>query len=84
METSYIQSDNQHLSFDQAKIMAEREALVLLEDPMLLSWLDRPNGRHYPVTECSNELPAWQVYAETRGAQLKVDVNKGEFVFIYR
>jgi hypothetical protein len=51
---------------------------------MLLGWCDATSGRFSPnVTCCSEDKPAWIVYAETRGGNLTIDINDEKYVFIY-
>lgn len=52
---------------------------------MLLAWYEQEGGRFSPCVECCGEdEPAWVVYAKSRGGQLQVEVNKGEYIFIFR
>jgi hypothetical protein len=72
------------LDFARAKEIATREARKRASDAMLLSWNDRKRGVFYPKFECgSRKRPAWVVFAESRGGNLTVDVNDGEYTFIY-
>ena len=51
---------------------------------MLIAWFDRTSGRFSPPVECCDEeKPAWLVYAETRGANIVIDVNREAYVFVY-
>lgn len=71
--------------FEDARNLAHRTAEKSLKDPMLLAWFDSKTGAFSPQVECcSEEKPGWVVYAESRGGDLTVDVNKGEFYFIFR
>jgi len=36
------------------------------------------------VTCCSDDKPAWLVYAESRGGDLVIDINGESYVFVYR
>ncbi len=70
--------------FQKARKLAEKEAQRRMTDPMLLGWHDRRSGAFSPQVECcSEEKPGWVVYAETRGGKLTVDVNDGDYYFIY-
>ncbi len=41
-------------------------------------------GSFYPNFECGGSQKfAWKVFAEARGGDLTIDLNNGEFVFIY-
>jgi hypothetical protein len=56
----------------------------LRADPMLLSWYQGKTGESYPNLECGpGDKPAWIVYAESRGGDLTIDINEGQYVFVY-
>ncbi|RJR43159.1 MAG: hypothetical protein C4576_15005 [Desulfobacteraceae bacterium] len=80
-----VWTDEETLSFETARSMAERKAREFCPDPMLLAWYDRRSARFSPPVECcSEEKPGWIVYAESRGGNITIDVNEETFVFIYR
>ena len=73
------------LDFARARAIADRRAREVAADPMLLAWFDRGAGRFSPqVTCCSDNKPAWLVYAESRGGDLVIDINREAYVFVYR
>jgi hypothetical protein len=87
MKTLKIQSELE-IGFDKASKMADGMAISLLgEDTSCLSWYDKLRDHECPagVSECHDvcDIPGFIEYAETRGAQLKIDVNKGTFIFCY-
>jgi len=67
-----------------ARKAAFREAERLMGYPRLLSWFDRRNGTMHPPDECcvAGE-PSWIAYAEAHGANLTIDVNNGDYTFIF-
>jgi len=73
------------MEFDAAQSLASAEANKHLTDPMLLSWLNLKTGRHSPNVECCQEdgKEAWEIYAESRGGTLRVEVGN-KYVFIFR
>lgn len=72
------------LGFEEAKEIADRKAREISEDAMLIAWFDRQSGRFSPPVECGGKAkPAWLVYAETRGANIVIDVNRETYVFVY-
>ena len=77
------------LDFSAASKMSDAIAASLMgEDATCLSWYDKLRDHECPagVSECHDdvcEIPGYVEYAETRGAQLKVDINGGTFVFCY-
>jgi hypothetical protein len=73
------------LDFARARAIAQVRARQEAPDPMLLAWFDRGAGRFSPqVTCCSDDKPAWLVYAESRGGDLVIDINGEAYVFVYR
>jgi hypothetical protein len=75
--------------FNRAKRAADAVARALLGECVCMSWYDRARDREAPanVSEChddSCDVPGYVDYAVSRGAELKVDVGGGEFVFCYR
>jgi hypothetical protein len=89
MDTVHVQCDMTPLTFDAAKRAADALARVFVDDPVCLSWYDSAEDRESPAhaSEChdaSCEIPGYIEYAVSRGAVLKVDVDRGGFVFCYR
>lgn len=79
-----IHTGNEAAGFDHAKAAAREKALELCGSPMLLSWFNGKTGEFYPRFECgSGEKPAWVVYAESRNADIWIDVDDGDFVFAF-
>ena len=72
------------LDFEEAKDVAKQKARESCADPMLLSWFQGETGESYPNLECGpGNKPAWIVFAESRGGDLTIDINDGQFVFIF-
>ena len=79
-----IKIDNPQLQFNEAKDIAKKRAEAFCADPMLLSWYQGQTGESYPNLECGpGDKPAWITYAESRGGDLVIDINQGQYVFIY-
>jgi hypothetical protein len=79
-----LKIDNADLDFAEAKDFAKQRAEESCADPMLLSWYQGKTGESYPNLECGpGDKPAWIVYAESRGGDLTIDINEGQYVFIY-
>lgn len=79
-----IELDDPGLDFERARELADRKAAEISADPMLVAWFDRARGTFSPPVECGGKAkPAWLVYAETRGADLVISVNREAFVFVY-
>jgi len=77
-------TDIPDLDFEKAKDLAKQKAKETCADPMLLSWYQGQTGESYPNLECGpGDKPAWIVYAESRGGDLTIDINDGQYVFIY-
>ncbi|MDJ0985835.1 MAG: AF1514 family protein [Desulfobacterales bacterium] len=76
--------DKPELDFEEAKDLAKQKAKEFCKDPMLLSWYKGKTGESYPNLECGpGDKPAWIIFADSRGGDLTIDVNAGQFVFIY-
>ncbi|MBW2450334.1 MAG: AF1514 family protein [Deltaproteobacteria bacterium] len=79
-----LKIDKPDLEFTAAKDIAKEKAKALCDDPMLLSWYQGKTGESYPNLECGpGDKPAWIIFAESRGGDLTIDINDGQFVFIY-
>lgn len=73
--------------FYAAKVMADREAEQRLEFTMLLSWYDRDRDFESPqhASECheGGAIPGYVDFGINHGAELKIDIEQGRFVFYY-
>ncbi len=79
-----VKSDDPDLDFAEAKDLAKQKAKETCADPMLLAFYQGKTGESYPNLECGpGDKPAWIVYAESRGGDLTIDINEGQYVFIY-
>jgi hypothetical protein len=71
----------------EAMALANAEAVQRLGDHMLLSWYDRDRDFESPqhASEChqASAIPGYVDYALYRGANLRVDIDQGRFVFFY-
>lgn len=82
--TIQLTVDEPGLDFAEIKDRAKQKAKETCADPMLLSWYNGKTGQAYPNVECGvREKPAWIIFAESRGGDLTIDVNDGQYVFIY-
>ena len=77
--------DDPGLDFSQARDRAKEAAVAHCPTPpMMLSWNDKKAGRFYPTFECNrSDQPPWIAYAQARGANLTVDINQGDYVFLF-
>jgi hypothetical protein len=73
------------LDFTEAQNIAKDQARTYYSDSMLLSWFDKKNGRYSPhEAECCTEgKPSWVEYARSRGGNLTIDINDGDFIFVF-
>lgn len=79
-----IRIDNKDLDFLNAKKIAREKAMQLAPDPMLLSWYNGKTGAYFPKIECgTRDKPVWIIFAESRGADIAVNINDGEYIFLY-
>lgn len=76
---------DKNLHFESARLIADQRAKELAGDPMLLGWYEAKSGKFSPNVECCSEhKPGWIVYAESRGANITIDINNEAYIFIYR
>lgn len=82
-EYVHLEADKGEIDFITAKQMAKDKAFEHCDHPMILSWKNGKTGQTHPDYECgANERPFWIRYAEGRGANLTIDINKGEYIFM--
>ena len=82
-EVLNLNIEDEGFDFLQAKDIAKEKAFERCDFPMILSWKNGKTGESYPNYECGVEgRPFWIRYAEGRGANLTVDFNGGEYVFM--
>ena len=71
----------------EATEMAKEEALEHMDDYMLMSWYDRDRDfespQHAPESDDPHGVPGYVYYGISHGATLKVDIEKGRFVFFF-
>jgi len=83
----YLQAKTQLSDYLQAMQLANEEADKRLGDYMLLSWYDRDRDFESPQhsSEChaDSAIPGYVDYGLYHGAKLKIDIEKGRFVFFY-
>jgi hypothetical protein len=83
-ETVNLQISGRNLSFEEISDLARSRAREINKDAMMLAWFNRRSGEGFPDYECgAGDKPPWRVFAEARGANLTIDVNDGEFIFLY-
>lgn len=82
-ETIHMTITDNTFDFSAAKQMAKDMAFEKCDAPMILSWKNSKTGESYPNYECGvSDRPFWIRYAEGRGANLTIDFNDGEYVFM--
>jgi hypothetical protein len=73
--------------YREAMRLANAEAEKRLGDNMLLSWYDRDRDFESPqhASECHQDsaVPGYVDYGIHHGATLKLDIERGRFVFFY-
>ncbi|MEA1968296.1 MAG: AF1514 family protein [Thermodesulfobacteriota bacterium] len=75
--------DDPELDFSGAEKAAKKIALTKCNNCMVLSWKNGKTGEFYPNRECGTQnKPAWIHYAETRGANLTININDGDYIFM--
>ena len=80
-----IEITDPQCDFDCAREVAMIEARSYDNAPRLVSWFDRKRESFFPQGECCVEgEPSWLAYGAARGADLTVDVNHEDYVFMFR
>jgi len=83
-ETINLTIDEAELDFNTARDRAKVEAFQVNPNAMQLAWYNGQTGQGFPDYDCgSGDRPPWQVFADSRGGNLTIDVNDGTFIFIY-
>jgi hypothetical protein len=71
-----IQVDDEDLDFVKTRDIAKEKAKKLSADLMLLSWYSGKTGEFYPKLDCGSwDRPVWIVFAESRGADIAVNIE---------
>jgi hypothetical protein len=79
-----IQIEEKNLDLATAKAMAKEKAKEFCDDPMLLAWYQGNTGEGFAHLECGKgDKPPWIIYAESRGGDLTININDGEYIFFY-
>jgi len=79
-----LRAEQGGLDFEKARDLARRKAREICAESMLLSWNNAVTGECYPTIACGmSNRPAWVVYAEARGADLTIDINDGQYTFMF-
>jgi hypothetical protein len=80
-----LELDDSQCEFDCAKEAAIAEARSYDNAPQLVSWFDKKGQHSFPEDECCVEgEPSWLAYGAAHGADLTVDVNREDYVFMFR
>jgi hypothetical protein len=79
-----LHSEAQELDFVAAKTMAKAKALEINTDAMMLSYYDDRRSEGFPNYDCGSQTkPPWEVFAESRGCNLIIDIDDGDYLFFY-
>ena len=88
VETLALSPEPSPVDYREAMAIAEGEARIRLGENMLLSWYDRDRDFEAPqhVSEChqASAVPGYVDYGVHHGATLRIDIERGRFVFFYR
>lgn len=81
----HLEIDDPDCDFDCAFQAAADKVSEYDNCPVLLSWFDKKDEAIFPKGECCVEgEPTWLAFGEAQGADLTVDVNNEEFIFLFR
>lgn len=79
-----LQMDEEPADFQTAWKTAREKAREISPFAMMVSWYNGQTGEFHPDVDCGgDDRPVWISSAEAKGADLTIDVNEGEFVFLF-
>lgn len=80
----HLSVEERSCDFECAKEAATALARTYGNEPRLLSWFDRKRQAHSLIDECCVEgEPSWIASAAAHDANLTIDVNREDYVFIF-
>jgi hypothetical protein len=81
----HLTIEDERCDLECARQAAIEEAMQYDNAPRLVSWFDR-RGENFSTRdrECRDGEPSWVLYAEDQGADLTIDINNEDYVFIFR
>ena len=86
-DTLHVEPHTPLVDFDSALAIANVQADERLGEHMLLSWYDRDRDYESPrnASECHEDsaVPGYVDFGISHGANLKIDIEQGRFVFYY-
>jgi len=84
LDTVNISVEDTGLDLTEASALAKAKARDLDSNAMMLSYHSAKTGEFWPNYDCGGgSRPPWIVFAESRGYNLKIDVNDGDYEFFY-
>ena len=84
LETIALAVEDPDLDLAAASQLAKTRARNMDSNAMMLSYHSSKTGEFWPAYDCGGDgSPPWIVFAESRGYNLKIDINDGEFEFYY-
>ena len=79
LDTINLNSDDPQLDLTAASALAKEKAREIDSNAMMLSYHSGKTGDFWPSYDCGGGgRPPWIVFAESRGYNLKIDINDGE------
>ena len=83
-ETVSLSIADPGLDLAGARALAKQKARTMDRNAMMLSYHSGKTGEYWPSYDCGGAgRPPWIVFAESRGYNLKIDINNGQFEFFY-
>ena len=82
----HLTLDEPDLGFDRARDAARDLARSYGNEAEILAWFDSKAGRYYPeMADClEGAPPSWVQLAEAKGGNLTIEVNQGQYVFVFK
>jgi hypothetical protein len=84
LDTVRLSVEDPGLNLVEATALAKAKARDMDSNAMMLSYHSGKTGEFWPHYDCGGAgRPPWIVFAESRGYNLKIDINDGDFEFFY-
>lgn len=84
LDTVNLSVENPGLDLVEATALAKAKARDMDSNAMMLSYHSGKTGEFWPHHDCGGAgRPPWIVFAESRGYNLKIDINDGDYEFFY-
>lgn len=78
-----VMVEGRGIDFECAQRLAAVLAPLPGEEAMPVAWFDRIRGQASPEAPEGQHKPDWLAYAESHGGNVRVEINRGEYIFFF-